>query len=155
MSTARPRPLRRILTPLLLGGALALAGCGSPQMTDPGRLEDVLRAFNQNQRWSNWGSASQYVSPALAPAWVAARARQNQVQISELSVVQVVPGADPAREADAVVRVEYYVLPAMRLETSAWRQGWRKESDGVWRLVTETRIETAAAPAPNEAPSWP
>lgn len=141
---------------LLLAGAFGglTTGCGSPQMTDPAQLSDVLRSFHQDQRWANWAGAAKWVDPTMAPAWIAARARKNQVQITDIQVVQVVPGADPAVEAVATVRVEYYVMPAMRLEASAWQQQWRKR-DGAWLLMSEARSEVVAPKPVDTVPSWP
>jgi hypothetical protein len=136
-----------------LAASLTL-GCGSPQMTDPAQLSDVLRSFHQDQRWANWAGAAKWLSPEMAPRWLAARSQKNQVQITDINVVQVNPGTDPEVEAIATVRVEYYVMPAMRLEASTWRQQWRK-TDGAWRLMSEERAAVEAPKPVDNVPSWP
>lgn len=149
----RPRAWRRFLCTGLLG--LSLFACGNPpHMTDPTQLVDVLRVFQQAHRWQSWQQAMPYINPDFAPQWLAARTQHGQAQITEYQVVQVLPGADPARDAEVIVQVEYYVPPAMKIQGSVWQQRWQKADRG-WQLTAEERLQNPApTPAPT-APAWP
>lgn len=138
-----------------LAAALALACAGRPADKDKD-LKEAVKLYNQHQRWGDFRTASRWVAPDQAPAWLAARQRATQIRIADMQLLQIVPGDPPDEQATAIVQLSWYAQPSMRLESSTRRQEWSKLPAG-WRMVEEGKVEPPkpeATPVEGQ-PSWP
>lgn len=144
--------MRRLaLTALLLVGGV-LVGCGAGAGREA--LQDAVRTFNSQVRWARWGGAAQFVAPDLRAEWLASRtAHGSALRITDLQVHQVNLEGD-GTEATVMVGINWYMLPTMNVQFTAWKQSW-KLLEGHWTMTEEVPVK-ADAPKP-EVPvqAWP
>ncbi len=140
------------LSPLLL--ALVVACAGRPADKDKD-LAEAVKAYNQHQRWGDWQTASRWVAPDRAAAWLQARQSAGSVRVADMQLLQIAPGTPADTQAIALVSLSWYREPTMRLETGTRRQVWTRLEAG-WRVTDEgsvAAVEPTVTPA-SGAP-WP
>ena len=134
----RSRRIRPFAARVLLGGALSVAACVSPNdlMDRKGSLEESQLRYTQLVRWGELEKASAYVDPELRDDFRSHAAAFETIRITDYEIGDI---AYDDGLASATVEVTYrgYVLTALVERPIRETQRWYREGGSSWLVRTE------------------
>jgi hypothetical protein len=134
----RSHRIRAFAVLALLGGALPVAACVSPNdlMDRKGRLEETQLSYTQHVRWGELEKASAYVDPELRDDYRSHAAAFETIRITDYEIgnIEYDDGL-----ASATVEVTYrgYALTALIERPIRETQRWYRDGGSSWLVRTE------------------
>jgi hypothetical protein len=111
----------RVFTLMLF---LFLSGCQTFQQVDQKtKLHQALTEYMQALRWKDFYGAAAFMAEENRASFLEDFAGKEDLNITNLTLVQLEPTAN-ANEYQAVVRLEYFLLPSTTVRTKDIHQTW-------------------------------
>lgn len=127
--------IRKFLSILLF---LALvSGCASPVDMGPG-FEKVSGHFAEAVRWKDFQGASRFLVADARDTFLAEFPRDKDLHMVDTRFERMSMDAETGF-AEAVLVVEYYMLPSPTIKEWRWTQQWRRAdadfpTGGLWQI---------------------
>lgn len=113
--------ISKVLCGFLL--VLTLAACAS-HMPPTGNLAEDSRAdFMNAMRWKRFQVAASLMEPQLRQDFLATFAPLRDIHIVDVRLMEVQP-FDGERRFEAIVEMDYYLLPSVTVKTFSFAQSW-------------------------------
>ncbi|MBW2476741.1 MAG: hypothetical protein JRE63_05390 [Deltaproteobacteria bacterium] len=126
------------LTGLFLSLLLPV-GCSSvstlinpPEKQQTAALDDFIYAL----RWQQYKSAAGFMDREHRKAFLGQFSDQKDLTVTDVRLVETLLSPD-GQQAEAVIDIDYYLLPSVSLKTFRLEQTWAySETEGRFRIIT-------------------
>lgn len=127
-----------LLTGLFLSFLLPI-GCSSistlinpPEKQQSAALDDFIYAL----RWQQYKAAAGFMEREHRKAFLGQFSDQKDLTITDVRLVETLLSPD-AQQAEAVIDIDYYLLPSVSLKTFRFEQTWAySEAENSYRIIT-------------------